>query len=139
MNPDFEYEQIRNEIRAEHSLIANRLTWYVTSQSFLVTAFAISRGAGFSWHPWFSTTLLPLVALASSLLIFPSVVGARNTIRLWHEKQRGFFARHPEFEAAFHLQRASWIESQGLLFPIVIPLIFAAFWVVVHCASYWKP
>jgi hypothetical protein len=136
MTPEFQYEQIRNEIRAEHSLIANRLTWYVTSQSFLVTAFAISRGAGFTWHSWFSTTLLPLVAFASSLLVFPSVVGARNTIRLWHGKQKDFFARHPEFQAAFDLQRASWIESQGLLFPIVIPLIFAAFWVVVHCTSY---
>jgi hypothetical protein len=31
-----------DEICAEHSLIANRLSWYVTSQSFLVTA---------TWYP----------------------------------------------------------------------------------------
>jgi len=43
-----------------------------------------------------------------------------------------------EFKTAFDLQRASWIESQGLLFPDRIPLLFAAFWVVIHCASYGK-
>ena len=136
MTPDSEYQQIRDEIRAEHSLIANRLTWYVTSQSFLVSAFAISRGNGFHWHPWFSTLLLPLVALITSLLVLPSIVGARKTIQLWHEKQRAFFARNPEFSAAFELKRASWIETQGMLFPTVIPLVFAAFWLVVHLASY---
>jgi hypothetical protein len=136
MTPDFEYQCIRDEIRAEHSLIANRLTWFVTSQSFVVSAFAISRGAGFTWHAWFSTTLIPLVALVSTVLVFPSIAGARTTIRLWHKKQRDFFERHPDFQAAFQLKRAAWIESQALLFPIGIPLIFAAFWCVVHLASY---
>src|SRR5438067_2429619 len=42
LDPLIEYQRFRDEIRAEHSLIANRLTWYVTSQSFLVSAFAIS-------------------------------------------------------------------------------------------------
>ena len=135
MTPEFEYQHIREEVRAEHSLIANRLTWYVTSQSFLVTAFAISRGSGFTWHLWFSTTLLPLVAFVTSLLILPSVAGARKTIKLWHERQGNFFIRNPEFKAAFELKRASWIESQGLLFPTVVPLLFAVFWLVIHLAS----
>ena len=136
MAPEYEYQHIREEIRGEHSLITNRLTWYVTSQSFLVTAFAISRGSGFTWHHWFSTTLLPLVAFVNSLLILPSIVGARKTIKLWHEKQTGFFQRNQEFKIAFNLQRASWIESQGLLFPTVVPLGFAVFWLVIHLASY---
>ena len=135
MTPEFEYQQIRDETRAEHSLIANRLTWYVTSQSFLVTAFAISRGSGFTWHRWFSTTLLPLVAFVTSMLILPSIVGALKTIRLWHQKQKDFFAHNPEFKTAFELHRASWIESLGLLFPVVVPLLFAAFWLVIHLTS----
>src|SRR5437588_7070215 len=96
MTPDFEYEQIRNEIRAEHSLIANRLSWYVTSQSFLVTAFAISRGAGFTWFHWFSTLLLPIIGIVSSALIFPSILGACSTIKLWHDKQRLLFEQNEE-------------------------------------------
>src|SRR2546423_12416334 len=115
-DPSFEYQIIREEIRAEHSLIANRLSWYVTSQSFLVTAFAISRGAGFTWFHFFSTLLLPIIGIVSSALIFPSILGACSTIKLWHEKQRALFAAHTEFKATFELNRASWIENRGLLF-----------------------
>src|SRR2546430_16780936 len=98
MSPDFEYEKIREEIRSEHALIANRLTWYVTSQSFRVTAFAISRGAGFTWFHWFSTLLLPIIGFVSSALIFPSILGACSTIKLWHDKQRTLFEQHRELK-----------------------------------------
>ncbi|WP_072925471.1 hypothetical protein [Microcystis aeruginosa] len=36
------YGLIDQEIHREHNLIANRMNWYVTSQSFLMAAFAIS-------------------------------------------------------------------------------------------------
>src|SRR5437588_11908271 len=103
MESAFEYQNIREEIRAEHALVANRLTWYVTSQSFLVTAFAISRGNGFAWFHWFSTLLLPLVGFVSSALIFPSILGACSTIKLWHDKQRTLFEQHAQLKAAFEL------------------------------------
>jgi hypothetical protein len=134
--PGSEYQAIRDEIRAEHTLIANRLTWFVTSQSFLVTAFAISRGNGFHWHPWFSTIMLPTLGFVSAALVFPSIVGASKTIQLWHQKQSDFFTRHAAFKTAFALQRALWIESRGLLFPKLIPLLFGAFWLVIFSASY---
>src|SRR5438094_4527619 len=91
LDPRFIYQNLREEIRAEHTLIANRLSWYVTSQSFLVTAFAISRGAGFTWFHWFSTLLLPIIGFVSSALILPSILGACFTITLCHDKQRTFF------------------------------------------------
>jgi len=138
ISPQSEYQQLRDEIRAEHTLIANRLTWYVTSQSFLVTAFTISRGAGFNWFHWYSTTLLPALGFVASLLIFPSIVGACETIRLWHRKQHEFFAREPSFKTAFHLQRPYWIEARGLLFPKCIPGLFGSFWLAVHFASYLR-
>jgi len=137
LQPAFEYQTIREESRAEHALIANRLTWYVTSQSFLVTAFAISRGAGFGWFRWFSTILIPAIGLLSSGLVFPSIVGACGTVKLWHAKQCDFFLRHPEFKAAFELQRPAWIESRGLLFPKVMPVLFGVFWLVIHVAGYF--
>ena len=139
LDPSYEYQMIRQEIRAEHALIANRLTWYVTSQSFLVTAFAISRGNGFIWFRWFSTILLPAVGFVASVVIFPSIVGACKTIRLWHQKQRELFQRHSEFDAAFGLQRAPWIERRGLLFPKLMPVLFAVLWVVIFIASFFLP
>ena len=137
LTPSAEYQTLRDESRSEHTLMANRLTWYVTSQSFLVTAFAISRGAGFTWFHIFSTLLIPAIGLLSSLLVLPSIAGACATIKLWHAKQREFFARHSEFKAAFELQRAAWIETRGLLFPQFIPVIFGVFWVVIHIGSYF--
>lgn len=137
LEPTFQYEKIREEIRAEHALIANRLTWYVTSQSFLVSAFAISSGSNFMWHRWFSTSLIPGLGLWSSLLVFPSILGACATIKLWHRRQQEFFHLHAEFHAAFHLRRASWIENRGLLFPKVMPGLFSLFWIIIIVASYW--
>lgn len=131
----FQYEKIRDEIRAEHSLIANRLAWYVTSQSFLVTAFAISRGNSFAWFQWFSTILLPAIGLSTSALIFPSIAGASRTIKLWHGKLTAFFESNPEFKDAFLLERPKWIDTQGLLFPKLMPLLFGGFWTVICIAS----
>ena len=44
MNAEESFKLIRTEIRTEYDLISNRMSWYVTSQSFLVTAFALSGG-----------------------------------------------------------------------------------------------
>ena len=131
----FQHQTIRDEIRAEHTLIANRLAWYVTSQSFLVTAFAISRGNGFVWFPWFSTILLPAIGFTASALIFPSIAGACQTIKLWHRKQRAFFESNPEFKHAFSLERPKWIDTHGLLFPKLMPLLFGLFWAIVAIGS----
>jgi hypothetical protein len=135
LRPASEFQMIRDEVKAEHSLISNRLAWYVTSQSFLVTAFAISRGAGFRWFGWFSTVLLPLIGLLSSLLIFPSIMAARKTIHLWHLKQVRFFELHPEFKKAFELRHHSRLHAESLLFPTWMPVLFGIFWLVLIIAS----
>jgi len=137
MEPRFEYEKIREEIRSEYMLITSRLTWFVTSQSFLVSAFAISQANGFVWFRWFSTLLLPAVALLLTLLALPAIVSACKTIELWHQKQAAFFARQPEFREAFVLARKPWMEEQGLLFPQLMPILFAVFWLVIPIVTYF--
>jgi hypothetical protein len=134
LSSSFECQMIRDEIRSEFGLIANRLSWYVTSQSFLVTAFAISRGIGFNWFSWFST-LLPALGLISSVMIFPSIVAASKTIDLWHQRYKQFLEQNPEFKQAFDLHRPSWIHTLSLLFPTLIPPLFGLFWVVILTAS----
>lgn len=37
-------EIVHREIHYEHGLISNRMSWYVTSQSFLMAAFAVVGG-----------------------------------------------------------------------------------------------
>ena len=135
LEPSFEYQTIRSEIQAEHSLISNRLNWYVTAQSFLIIAFAIAEATGFTWFRWFPRLLLPFLGLPCSLLIFPSIAAACSTIELWHEKQDDFFKNHGEFKNAFRLERKPLSHPVSLLFPKLIPILFGLFWLIVLIAS----
>lgn len=66
---------LREDIHAEDTLIASRVTWYVTSQAFLLTAYATSWNAGFAW-PTFFHQVLPLAAIVLSALILASIHAA---------------------------------------------------------------
>jgi hypothetical protein len=66
---------LQDSIQAEHTLIASRVTWYVTSQAFLLTAYATSWNPGFIW-PAFFHRALPVAAVVLSVAIFASVYAA---------------------------------------------------------------
>jgi len=66
---------VRDDIQAENTLIASRMTWYVTSQAFLLTAYATSWNANFGW-PQFFHKVLPLAAVVISIIIFASIFAA---------------------------------------------------------------
>ena len=66
---------VRDDIQAENTLISSRMTWYVTSQAFLLTAYATSWNANFGW-PYFFHVILPLAAVAISAVIFASIFAA---------------------------------------------------------------
>src|SRR4051794_41115690 len=59
------YSYLRQELRFEHTLLGSRMTYYMTSQSFLFTAAAIGRAT--HWHGvyWFSGVMLPIVGARS--------------------------------------------------------------------------
>jgi hypothetical protein len=68
-------QALRQDIQAEHTLIASRVTWYVTSQAFLLTAYATSWTANFQW-PFFFHRVLPVAGVVLSVVIFVSVYAA---------------------------------------------------------------
>lgn len=68
-------QALRQDIQAEHTLIASRITWYVTSQAFLLTAYATSWTAHFQW-PFFFHRVLPIAGVVLSIVIFMSVYAA---------------------------------------------------------------
>ena len=54
----------RAEDRHEWSLLSNRLSSYITSQSFLVTSYAIAMGnSNPRWSEWFTLLFPSLIAL----------------------------------------------------------------------------
>lgn len=66
---------LREDIQAEDTLIASRVTWYVTSQAFFLTAYATSWNAGFGW-PSFFHHILPIAALLISIVLLASIFAA---------------------------------------------------------------
>lgn len=83
---------LRQDIRAEDTLIASRVTWYVTSQAFLLTAYATSWGAGFEWRNFFHA-VLPLAAITLSALIFASIYAATWAQDVYLREQAALVAR----------------------------------------------
>ncbi len=76
-----EYELLqtmRAEIQAEHTLLSNRMAWYATSQSFLMTTYAIAWGQdhNIAWNTFFRHGIPPLgiaLSICASLGIFAAV------------------------------------------------------------------
>jgi hypothetical protein len=69
-------ENFRNEIQTEHTLISHRMSWYVTSQSFLVAAYAISFNQGHEGFHFFSLALPILggiLSIGAGLSIFSAI------------------------------------------------------------------
>lgn len=82
----------RGEDRHEWSLLSHRLSSYVTSQSFLMTSYAVAMGnSNPKWSDCFTLLFLSLVAilgLVTSWLSYPGIAGAMQILELWHRKER---------------------------------------------------
>ena len=83
---------IREDIQAENMLIASRVTWYVTSQAFLLTAYATSWNSGFVW-PGFFHRVLPVAAIALSILILISIYAATWAQDVYLREQASLVAK----------------------------------------------
>jgi hypothetical protein len=84
-------KSLKDDIQAENTLITSRTTWYVTSQAFLLTAYATSWTANFGW-PHFFHEALPLAAIAISVIIYASVSAATWAQDVYIREQSEFVA-----------------------------------------------
>jgi hypothetical protein len=120
------YLHLRSRLEHEDGLIVNRLSWLMASESFFFTAYAIAlNGAGTPHHRRL-IHLIPLVAIASSSLIFAGIVAAVRAMG-WI---RGLLrARIPD-EAALGMPPLHTPGSvkPGLAAPLLLPLLFVAVW-----------
>jgi hypothetical protein len=89
----------RSEDRHEWTLLSNRLSSYITSQSFLVTSYAIAMGnQNPKWSGYFTLlfpSLIAILGLATSWRACPGITGAIKIIALWHRKERRLFLLDP--------------------------------------------
>jgi len=134
--PQFEhYSIIRGQLEHEDNLMSGRLSWFVASQSFLFTAYAILVNG---LHP--ATTdgtadsrrlllvLISALATATCILIFLSIlsgIAAMANLRRLYE--RTATASPGEFPP---IQGSRFTQLLGLAAPILLPILFMSAWLL---------
>ncbi len=124
----FVFETLHREIQHEVGLVANRMTWLITSQSFLLSAFVITGGAGHtyqSWARWFVPLIGILISMLGWFAILAGLIGVR---RLMVEESTRF---HSGLLGTLPLRRLpNLVDLIGLMIPAVVPLIFVLVWII---------
>ena len=128
------YRLIRGQIEFESTLITQRLNWFLASQSFLVTAYAITLNAPVDGalrnegvQPRALFHLIPMIALAVCILIYTTIIAA--VIAQSH--LRKLLAAHLPTHQLQHLppiQGLTLTRRMGLSAPVGLPVVFAIVW-----------
>ena len=129
------YELIDQEVHREHNLISNRMTWYVTSQSFLMAAFAVSGSSNHKFE-WLSKPFLPVLGILTSLITFGSLLAALTAMNQLKESKKDILKKcetlqeiNP-FKERFMEDKHLWIHVLGMTPPVSIPIIFLTAWII---------
>jgi hypothetical protein len=133
------YQIIRSQIEHEDNLINQRLSWFVAAQAFLFSAYAILLNAPaqvrlqrFATQQEILLSLIPLVAIAVSILIYITVIAALLAMA----NLRRLLKNHMEDSALFppvQGYRQTFLLGQAT--PILIPFVFMSSWIVLLIKS----
>lgn len=125
-----EYVFLREEIRHQDNLINARLSWLVSSQSFLLSGFAVTLNGS-------AQSLLPIYAklnviLVNSLPVAGLVTDVASYLTIWAAISRMKNIRH--IAGSSHPPHLPPVQADvltrrlGLSGPVLIPLVFLAVW-----------
>ena len=130
MNPKL--EAIRRRIENEHALINQRLSWLVSSQAFLLSAFAISlnapvtfAAAGYRTANELLVRCIPYGGIACIGLLWLTLWGAIWSLAILRREANA--ACGPDDLPILNSAAIRWL---GLAAPVFIPGIFMALWIV---------
>jgi len=132
----------RSEIHFESSLLAERTSAYLSSQSFLMIAFASSMAnSNPEWGELFRLVvpaILSVLGLITSLHAMPGIKSNFDVIERWHQKQsellqlEGRVGMLPNNESALFGEGTSPVGGprykRTLLFSLRTPIIFSLVW-----------
>ena len=133
-----QYRLIRSRLEHEDSLISQRLSWLVASQSFLFSAYAIvlngldtgtsSTLAMVMQQRQLLFRLIPLVAVLTCVFIYPSILAAVRAIAMLRALYR---TQVMETEQTLPPIQTGWFtRGMGLLAPLLLPVMFACVWLI---------
>ncbi len=136
-------EYYRTEIRYEHSLLGQRVSWYMTSQSFLIIAFASGlNNSNVSFKLGIDLILLTL-GIITSILVLPSINGAIAIVHQWAAKEQevlqdeelkdfnieGIHEKVSLFSHKKVKQKTDVIKKESLKFARLAPVVFIYGWI----------
>ena len=135
------YQIIRSQIEHEDNLINQRLSWFVASQAFLFSAYAILLNApsqgrlrSFATQQDMLFYLIPLVAIGVSIVIYITVIAAMLAMA----NLRRLLESHLKEEESALLPRVQGYRQTLLLgqaTPVLIPFLFMISWIVLLIKS----
>jgi hypothetical protein len=131
---------LREEIRFEHQLIANRLSTLLTAQPFLLTAFAVAALPEVRRHQpfvWFAYGIVPAAGLVVALLALLAVVEGERRLRLLRRRL------YEDGELAGLAERVcprldAWGQALSLFYAVALPVLFALAWIGVAVVVIWS-
>jgi hypothetical protein len=131
MDPEIPLIQAR--LNHEDDLINQRISWLVNSQSFLLTAYAITLNglAADSGRPHAAIQrklleLLPIAGIASVLLVVVAIIGGLFALS---ELRRFAATKYPK-DRLFIISKPT-IQFLGVSAPTVIPIVFLIIWLAI--------
>jgi hypothetical protein len=131
MDPDFTLIQAR--LSHEDDLINQRVSWLVNSQSFLLTAYAITLNglAADASKPLAVVqrkllNMLPVVGIACVLLVCVALVGGLCALA----ELRSFAATKYAKDRLFLISKPT-TQFLGVSAPVLIPIVFLVIWLAV--------
>jgi hypothetical protein len=110
------------------------MNWYVTSQSFLMAAFAVSGNN--NYRLGFLSVFLPILGILTSCIIGASLYAAIKAMdQLKTEKKRileqdKYLGNISTFKARFVDNKHTWIHRWGIFPALSIPVLFVIFWCI---------
>jgi hypothetical protein len=130
------YRIIRGQIEHEDNLVGSRISWFVTSQSFLFSAYAIIA-TGFQVVTDKSIldakhvllVVIPSIAITTSILILLAIfsgIQAMSALRSQYGKLRGVFNDATPLPP-IHGDRSTRVT--GMAAPVLLPPLFMAVWI----------
>lgn len=135
------YQIVRSQIEHEDNLINQRLSWFVGAQAFLFSAYAILLNAPsqvrlqrFATQQEILFSLIPLVAIGVSILIYITVVAAMLAMA----NLRRLLEGHMKEEESALLPPVQGYRQTLLLgqaSPILMPFLFMISWIVLLIKS----
>jgi hypothetical protein len=124
------FQYVRGEIKHEYEVLGSRLTSYITSQSFLVSAFAVSLNNSNSTV----RICFPLIVCTTGLVLSwraqPGIRSAVMILGALHDRQQ-VLAQDPEVreldptDPDFLIQ----VHRESLRFATVTVMVFSTAWV----------